>query len=172
MSVPLPGAGTRPSRRDADRHPSWRTGFRGLLLDTHYGDKLAGGKVRTDFRQQRRHPEDRPAGRGEPEGGGCRAEAAGAARLRRQGLARDVSLPHVLRAGRQRFLSSALTQIHDFLATHPDDVVVIVNQDYVTPGRLREGNRQRRSSLSNVFKDFGQVSPADAPGDDRLQPAG
>ena len=30
-------------------------------------------------------------------------------------------------------LSDGLDDIHDFLVTHPNDVVVVVNQDYVTP---------------------------------------
>ena len=30
-------------------------------------------------------------------------------------------------------LSSGLDDVHDFLVNHPTDVVVIVNQDYVTP---------------------------------------
>jgi hypothetical protein len=30
-------------------------------------------------------------------------------------------------------LPDALTEIHDFLATHPDNVIVVVNQDYLTP---------------------------------------
>ena len=30
-------------------------------------------------------------------------------------------------------LSSVLADLHDFLVTHPDEVVVIINQDYVTP---------------------------------------
>jgi hypothetical protein len=30
-------------------------------------------------------------------------------------------------------LADGLKEIHDFLVTHPDEVVVVINQDYVTP---------------------------------------
>jgi hypothetical protein len=33
-------------------------------------------------------------------------------------------------------LASVLEDIHEFLVTHPADVLVIVNQDYVTPQDL------------------------------------
>ena len=53
-------------------------------------------------------------------------------RLPRRGRARHVPLPHVLRVGATP-LGDVLDDIHEFLVTHPADVLVVVNQDYVTP---------------------------------------
>ena len=33
--------------------------------------------------------------------------------------------------------------IHDFLVTHPTEVLVVVNQDYVSPAAARRGQGQR-----------------------------
>ena len=53
-------------------------------------------------------------------------------------------------------LGDVLDDIHDFLVTHPEDVLVVVNQDYVTPadfvaavarrgaGSLRASRRRAR----------------------------
>ncbi len=47
-------------------------------------------------------------------------------------------------------LVDGLEDIHDFLVTHPDEVVVVINQDYVTPGGLRQGGRRRRAGAVRV----------------------
>ena len=41
-------------------------------------------------------------------------------------------------------LEDGLKDIHDFLATHPAEVVVMINQDYVTPADFVERDRRRR----------------------------
>ena len=46
-------------------------------------------------------------------------------------------MPHAVRARRDTAVDG-LDDIHDFLVNHPTDVVVVVNQDYVTPADFVE----------------------------------
>ena len=98
MSAPLPGWYSAeqekgiPGQLDA--------GVRGLLIDTHYADELSDGKVRTEFGS-------REELRRQAEEDGISEDAIDAAlRIRDRlgfagrGQARDVPLPHLLRAGR------------------------------------------------------------------------
>ena len=150
MSVPLPGWYS--SEQETPIGTQLADGIRGLLLDTHYGDKLAGGKVRTDFGN---NADIQKIARQD----GVSPDAVAAAqRLRaRLGFAgkgsRGMYLCHTFCELGATLLSSALTQIHDFLATHPDDVVVIVNQDYITPADFVKAIGD--AGLTRyVFKDF------------------
>jgi hypothetical protein len=110
-------------------------GIRGLLLDTHYGDRLADGRVRTaiDSTADLRLLTE--------EDGVSPASFQAAMRLReRLGFRgkgqRSIYLCHSFcELGATRF-SSALKDIHDFLVTHPSEVVVMVNQDYVPPAAI------------------------------------
>ncbi len=47
-------------------------------------------------------------------------------------------------------LGDVLDDIHDFLVTHPDEVVVVINQDYVTPEDFVERDRRRRPHAVRV----------------------
>jgi hypothetical protein len=150
MSVPLPGWFS--SEQETPIGTQLADGIRGLLLDTHYGDKLAGGRVRTDFGNnadiQKIAQQD-----------GVSPQSVDAAlRLRaRLGFAgggtRGMYLCHTFCELGATLLSTALGQVHDFLATHPNDVMVIVNQDYVTPADFVKAIGDA-GLTQYVFKDF------------------
>jgi hypothetical protein len=60
MSVPLPGWFA--SLEERPIAVQLEDGIRGLLLDTHYADRLSNGRTRTYF-MRRRRPPGGPAGR-------------------------------------------------------------------------------------------------------------
>jgi hypothetical protein len=130
MSVPLHGWFS--SEQERPIAGQLEDGIRGLLLDTHYGDKLPNGNVRTDFngrenlvgslRQDQLSPESTAAALRLRERLGFRGEGV-----------RGMYLCHTFCELGATRLDSVLRDIHQFLATHPGEIVVIVNQDYVTP---------------------------------------
>ena len=129
MSVPLPGWYSAEQERPiADQLAD---GIRGLLIDTHYADRLAGGRLRTDFgsRQDLRR---------QVEQDGVSPGAIDAALRIRDRLfsgegERGMYLCHTFCELGGTPLASVLDDIRDFLVSHPDDVLVVINQDYVTP---------------------------------------
>jgi hypothetical protein len=130
MSAPLPGWYSAEQERPIGGQLD--DGIRGLLLDTHYGDRLASGRVRTYFGSA----EERREVIGQD---GVSPEAvASALRLRaRIGFRgegkRGMYLCHSFCELGATPLADGLDDIHQFLVTHPGEVVVVVNQDYVTP---------------------------------------
>jgi hypothetical protein len=130
MSVPLPGWYTVLQERPIP--DQLRDGIRGLLLDTHYADRLANGKLRTDL-----------GGPGElrttlQQDGVSDAAVAAALRTRdRLGFAgsgaRGMYLCHTFCELGGTPLDDVLTELHDFLVANPNEVLVVINQDYVTP---------------------------------------
>jgi hypothetical protein len=130
MSVPLPGwYSSEQERPIADQ---LRDGIRGLLIDTHYADRLPNGRLRTDFGSHEQLV-------AQAKQDGVSAEAVDAAqRIRdRLGFAgqgtRGMYLCHTFCELGATTLASVLDDIHDFLVSHPGEVLVVVNQDYVTP---------------------------------------
>ena len=130
MSAPL--RGWYSSEQERSIGGQLEDGIRGLLFDTHYGDRLENGNVRTYF--------------------GSRADMTKA--IKQDDLSQD-SVDAALRL-RDRLgfkgkgergmylchtfcelgatpLADGLNDIHQFLVTHPGDVVVGVNQDYLKP---------------------------------------
>ena len=105
MSVPLPGwFSSLQERPIADQ---LRDGVRGLLIDTHYADKLPNGNVRTLPRRLRGAESQGRGRRREPRrdrGGDAHPGPPG---LRGRGRARDVPVPLVLRAGGDRARAGA-----------------------------------------------------------------
>lgn len=150
MSVPLPGWFASEQERPIGGQLA--DGIRGLLFDTHYGDKLPGGRVRTDFGNnanlQKVASQD-----------GVSPQAVDAALRIRDRLGfkgkgqRGMYLCHTFCELGATPLSSGLGDIHDFLATHPDDIVVVVNQDYVTPADFVKAIGDA-GLTQYVFKDF------------------
>jgi hypothetical protein len=130
MSAPLPGWYS--AEQDRSIGGQLQDGIRGLLLDTHYADELPNGKVRTYFRSAN----DIELIKGQD--GVSESSFAAAQRLReRLGFRgegkRGMYLCHTFCELGATPLATGLKDIHDFLVTHPSDVVVVVNQDYVTP---------------------------------------
>jgi hypothetical protein len=130
MSVPLPGWFA--SLQEQPISEQLADGIRGLLLDTHYADRLPDGRTRTYFA-------DRAAVREaiEEDGVGARGvEAAERLRQRagfRGGGERGMYLCHTFCELGSTPLADVLDDIREFLVMHPGDVLVMINQDYVTP---------------------------------------
>ncbi len=130
MSVPLPGWYS--SEQETPIGRQLQDGIRGLLIDTHYGDRLPNGRVRTEINSeadiQERLKQD-----------GISQQAFEAAQRLRNRLGfkgkgkRGMYLCHSFCELGATPLSDGLRAIHDFLVTHPDNVLVVINQDYVTP---------------------------------------
>jgi hypothetical protein len=130
MSVPLPGWFSSEQEKPID--DQLRDGIRGLLIDTHYADRLPNGKVRTYFGSreelQRRVKLD-----------GVSPDSVDAAlRIRdRLGFSgkgeRGMYLCHSFCELGATRLDSVLADLRTFLVANPGAVVVMINQDYVTP---------------------------------------
>ena len=129
MSVPEPGWFAALQERPIAGQ--LEDGIRGLLLDTHYADRLPNGRIRTYFAA------DGPP-RAIGQDGVSEESVEAALRLRaRAGFRgegeRGMYLCHTFCELGATPLADVLDDIHEFLVTHPSDVLVIVNEDYVTP---------------------------------------
>jgi hypothetical protein len=133
MSVPLPGWYS--AMQEAPIADQLNDGIRGLLIDTHYADRLPNGNLRTYFGTR---AEEHAAAAQD----GVSPEAVDAAlRLRdRLGFAgkgeRGMYLCHTFCELGATALEPVLRDLHTFLISHPDDVVVVIDQDYVTPAEF------------------------------------
>jgi hypothetical protein len=130
MSVPLPGWFS--SQQDHPIAQQLNDGIRGLLIDTHYADLLPDGKLRTyvgNPAQLRRNAKF----------DGVSPSAIDAALRTRERLGfsgkgkRGVYLCHSFCELGGTRLDSVLGELHDFLIANPGEVVVVINQDYITP---------------------------------------
>ena len=144
MSVPLPGWFSALQERPISGQLAG--GIRGLLIDTHYAERFSNGRLRTDDASladlQSAAETD----------GVSRDAVAAALRIRDrlargEGSERGMYLCHSFCELGGTTLSSVLDDLRDFLVSHRDEVVVIVNQDYVTPadfvGAVREAGLER-----------------------------
>jgi hypothetical protein len=130
MSAPAPGKYS--SQQDAPIPNQLADGVRGLLIDTHYADRLPNGRLRTYFgsRQELRRRAEQD---------GLNPDAVDAAlRIReRLGFAgegeRGMYLCHTFCELGGTALGPVLDDVRDFLVAHPNEVLMIINQDYVTP---------------------------------------
>jgi len=130
MSVPLPGWYSAMQERPIAEQLT--DGIRGLQIDTHYADRLPNGKVRTYFGSreelQRRVKAD-----------GVSEDSVDAALRLRDRLGfegegeRGMYLCHSFCELGATPLESVLQDMRTFLVANPAAVVVVVNQDYVTP---------------------------------------
>jgi hypothetical protein len=130
MSAPLPGwFAAEQEKPIADQ---LNDGIRGLLIDTHYGDLLSGGNVRTYFGSE--HDLKSVAKQD-----GVSPDAIDAAMRIRERLGfsgkgkRGMYLCHTFCELGATPLDSVLRDIHDFLVANPNEVLVVINQDYLTP---------------------------------------
>jgi hypothetical protein len=130
MSAPLKGWYSSEQERSIGGQLD--DGIRGLLLDTHYADKLANGNVRTYFSS----PADLAEAVKQEQ---LSDQSVAAARRLRDRLGfkgkgeRGIYLCHTFCELGATPWADGLADIHQFLVTHPGDIVVVVNQDYVTP---------------------------------------
>ncbi len=129
MSV---GEGWFASQQDHPIPVQLNAGIRGLLIDTHYADRLPDGRLRTDVASLSKFTND-------AESDGVSPQAVKAAlRIRdRLGFAgqgtRGMYLCHGFCELGGTPLASTLDDIHDFLVANPNQVLVVINEDYVTP---------------------------------------
>jgi hypothetical protein len=133
-------------------------GVRGLLIDTHYGIPANGGAVKTDlgkFTSAERREYVKELGQ----------EAFDAALAIRDRLVTGGEGEHQIYLC-HRFcelgavpLEKTLGQIRDFVVSHPDQVLVIVNEDYVSPEDFVAA--VKKSGLADyVYKgEIGPTSP-------------
>jgi hypothetical protein len=130
MSAPLKGWFS--AEQDRSIGGQLEDGIRGLLLDTHYAERLDNGRVRTVIESRK----DLDLVKNQD---GVSDESFEAALRLRERLGfrgegkRGMYLCHTLCELGSTPLAAGLDDIHDFLVNHPTDVVVVVNQDYVTP---------------------------------------
>jgi hypothetical protein len=130
MSVPLPGWFS--AEQDRPIAGQLDDGVRGLLIDTHYADRLKNGRLRTYFGS----PEDE---RRQAAQDGVGPDAVDAALRIRERLGfrgegtRGMYLCHTFCELGATSLGSVLRDVNTFLVTHPSEVLVVINQDYVTP---------------------------------------
>jgi hypothetical protein len=130
MSVPLPGWFS--AEQDRPIPDQLSDGIRGLLIDTHYADRLANGRLRTFFG-------DREDLQQQAMQDGVSADAVDAALRLRERLGfsgegeRGMYLCHSFCELGGTPLAEVLDDIHDFLVANPGEVLVVINQDYVTP---------------------------------------
>ena len=143
MSAPLPG--WYAALVDGPIAQQLDDGIRGLLIDSHYADLLPNGRLRTDATRIELIERAKQDGV---------SEQAIEAALRLRGRAgfsgegkRGMYLCHTFCELGGTELGSVLSDLHDFLAANPGEVVVIVNQDYVTPedwvGAVRDAGLER-----------------------------
>jgi hypothetical protein len=135
MSVPLRGWFSAEQERPMGGQ--LQDGIRGLLFDTHYGDRLDNGNVRTFFGSTAK------LNLAVQQGELSQESVDAALRLRdRLGYRgegeRGMYLCHTFCELGATPLADGLRDIKQFLVTHPADIVVIVNQDYVTPADFVE----------------------------------
>jgi hypothetical protein len=143
MSAPLPG--WYAALVDGPIAQQLADGVRGLLIDTHYADLLPNGRLRTDATRIElieRAKQD----------GVSQDTIEAALRLRdRAGFAgegeRGMYLCHTFCELGGTELGSVLGDLHDFLVANPGEIVVVINQDYVTPedfvGAMRDAELER-----------------------------
>jgi hypothetical protein len=125
MSAPLPGWFS--TQQDHPIPDQLQAGVRGLLIDTHYADRLPNGRLRTEL-DSRSLTQD----------GVSQAQVDAALRIRdRLGFAgkgeRGMYLCHSFCELGGTPLEPVLDELYRFLVANPGEVVVVVNQDYVTP---------------------------------------
>ncbi|HEX6583936.1 MAG TPA: hypothetical protein VF056_10045 [Thermoleophilaceae bacterium] len=139
MSVPLRGWYSSVQERPiADQLID---GVRGLLIDTHYADRLPNGNVRTFF------------GSAEELRERVKVDGVSDETVRAVGRLRDrlgfegegergMYLCHSFCELGATRLDSALDDLRAFLVANPGAVVVVINQDYVTPDDFVEAVRE------------------------------
>ena len=127
-------------------------GIRGLLIDAHYGAA-----------DRERDGEDRPLGPRRPGARGLRARSSAPRRWTRRCASATGSSTRPTTGPRQVYLchrfcelgaiplTTAFTEIRDFLAANPSEVVVIVVEDYVAPSDIAAA-AEKTGLIDYVYK--------------------
>jgi hypothetical protein len=131
MSVPLPGWYS--AEQDKPIADQLRAGVRGFLIDTHYADRLPNGKFRTDDGSLEKFQTMAEQDGVSPAAVDAALRIRDRLGFRGQGK-RGMYLCHSFCELGATALEPVLRDIHDFLVANPNQVIVVVNQDYVTPG--------------------------------------
>jgi len=126
------------AQQDAGFTDQLRNGIRGLLIDAHYGQPTESGKVKTDLSDL--SSAERATYQAE-----LGEDALDAALRIRDRIVdspptgeRQVYLCHRFCELGAISISDALREYRDFLAANPDEVLVIVIEDYVEPDDIAE----------------------------------
>ena len=155
MSVPLPGWFS--SEQERPIGDQLRDGVRGLLIDTHYADALPNGRFRTYFGSRK---DLRDAVRSDS----VSRDAIDAALRIRERLGfkgqgeRGMYLCHTFCELGATRLDSVLDDMRTFMVANPGAVVVVINQDYVSPedfvGAVKEAGLEELAYTGPVGGDW------------------
>jgi hypothetical protein len=126
-------------------------GIRGLLIDTHYGQKTESGEVKTELSEldsvERREYE-----------AALGSDALDAALRTRDRIVNSPTVEDRTIYLCHRFcelgaipLEGTLRQIRDFVAANPNEVLVIINEDYVSPEDFAAGV-EKSGLIDYVYK--------------------
>jgi hypothetical protein len=143
MSAPLPG--WYAALVDGPIAQQLADGVRGLLIDTHYADLLPNDRLRTDATRIELLERAKQDGVSQDS---IEAALRVRGRLGFEGEGeRGMYLCHTFCELGGTELGSVLDDLHDFLVANPGEVVVVINQDYVTPedfvGAMRDAELER-----------------------------
>jgi hypothetical protein len=130
MSVPLPGWYS--AEQDRPIPDQLRDGVRGLLIDTHYGDLLGNGRVRTVFDSASDLSRQVSADGRDQEAVDAALRIRARLGFRGEGE-RGLYLCHTFCELGATPLDVVLDQLHEFLVANPGEVVVVINQDEGVP---------------------------------------
>jgi hypothetical protein len=131
-SMSVPSRGWFSAEQDRPIGGQLEDGIRGLLLDTHYADRLPNGNVRTFFGSTAKLKQAVEQGQLSQDSVDAALRLRDRLGYRGQGE-RGMYLCHTFCELGATTVADGLNDIRDFLVTHPAEVVVVVNQDYVTP---------------------------------------
>jgi hypothetical protein len=129
MSVPLPGWFS--AEQDHPIARQLEDGVRGLLIDTYDGDQLGRRRVRTVIGKDSKLPVDAVS----PQARAAALRLRARLGFRGKGT-RHAFLCHTFCELGFTRLSAALEDVQAFLVNHPDDVLVVVNQDAIAPAEF------------------------------------
>jgi hypothetical protein len=131
-SMSAPGKGWFSTQQDDGIAAQLEAGIRGLLIDTHYAERLPNGRARTLFSSPPALAQTREQDAVSPQSFEAALRLRDRLGFRGQGE-RGLYMCHTLCELGATPLSNGLDDIHDFLVTHPAEVVVVINQDGISP---------------------------------------
>jgi hypothetical protein len=154
--IAFPGAHNAMSAADADFFaPNQETGIpkqldngvRALLIDAHYGIKAPDGTVVTDLERERDGKATEAIREQFGDAAVKRVEQIGKRVAKAdEGGERGTYLCHIVCELGATQLTNALTDVREFLDTHPDEFLIVVIEDYVAP-----------EDVQKAFQDSGLV---------------